>query len=297
MNAPTRPPSQPGSTAPHAWRRLFLLPLCLVAGSLAVSGLATWLVPGERSTAELLAEVRNRNGRDRWRALYALGRRLTDPRGRPAPARALLDAFEELCAHDPKAAACLGRLAAAHVPAELAAPALTRALATPYSFLKIHCALALADCGGPAALPALEPLTRDPDPGVRTAAAFAIGRRGGDRGIPVLAALLGDAETAVRWNAALGLAALGSDAGSAILAKLLDRRYVTTVSARRHGPPTTRGQRNDVAHVLINGIRAAARLSAAAFRRPILRLANGDADPRVRDAAQRALRLTRGENR
>jgi HEAT repeat protein len=276
-------------------RQLIIVPLCLVCTIAAIAAFMAWLIHDGRDVNTLIGKVRSSAGRERWHAVYELRRCLSDDAASdPHLSDNLLALFDEVTVSDPTTAACLARLLGTHVAPERAAPALARALSTPHNLLRIHAALALAHAGQPAVLPALEPLLADDDAGVRKAAAFAVGRLGTPEAAASLEPLLGDPDVAVRWNAALALASLGSEASSSLVRRLLDRSYLREVAESRKRQGRSAMSDEVVTHVMVNALRAAARLPATDLREPIALLSRKDPSPRVRQTAHRALAVIDG---
>ena len=318
---------QPRLTGRAVLVRFILYPLLVVSGCVLAFGLIWWVSHDARTPAELLATVRNADGRERWQAAHEFARRVAaDPtlRSDRNLGRQVVAVFGATRVDDPAVAGylaqVLGLLAGetpALPPAEVEA-ALVEALAggagvppVKDAALRIRVALALADVGGAESTSALATLLDDEDGGVRKAAAYAIARltsRGllspvppwdqpartprSDKAVAnavrLLTPLLRDRQEDVSWNAALGLAALGSDAGVDVLRRTLDRSYLNSVSSRRQSQGRGMTSR-EVSDVMVNAVRAAARLERAAFRETLLQLRDEDEDPRVQEAARLAL--------
>jgi hypothetical protein len=82
---------------------------------------------------------------------------------------------------------------------------------------------------------------------------------------------------------------VGSDAGAEVLLRMLDRSYLDGVSARLLAEGRRGMTDQEVAEVIVNAVRAAARLDRPELARAIERLWNGDESPRVREAARIAI--------
>ena len=278
-------------------RRLVLYPLLVAAGCVLAFTLVRWMTHDSRTAEELTSVIRNSDGRRRWQAAHELARRVkAEPEVRADPKlwRQAASLFAKTSTDDPLVAAYMARMLVLMAP-EGTESVLRDGLASQDGSLRIHVALALAEVGDVETVSALAPLLEDEDSGVRKAAAYAVGRLGGREATGLLIPLLGDQEVDVRWNAALGLAALGSDAGADVLLRMLNRSYLDGISARRLAEGRRGMTDQEVAEVVVNAVRAAARLDRPELASAIEQLWNGDESPRVREAARIAIdRMDRG---
>ncbi len=310
-------PSRPQARAPL--RQLLLYPLIVAGGCALAFGAIGWLTEDPRTPEDLLNLVHNAEGRQRWQAAHELARRgaaddalRTD---RQLGCR-VVSLFSSAREDDTEVAGYLARVLALMAP-EGAEAALVEALASSHgrdrsgsASLRIQVALALEEVGTAGSISALAPLLTDEDGGVRKAAAYALARLANCRiqtaptlraqeaivhAVELLVPLLGDREVDVRWNAALGLATLGSDAGYDVLQEMLNRDCLNEVSARSRGQGGRGMDGREVSDVMVNAVRAAARLERPELRGALEGLRDKDESPRVREAACLALARIDGE--
>lgn len=278
-------------------RQFVLYPLLVACGGVATFTLVCWMTHDSRTAEDLLNTVRVADGRQRWQAAHELARRIAaDPALRcdATLGSQVVSLFGATRVEDPQVAGYLAHVVGL-MACDQAGPALAKALDCDNVSLRIQVVLALAEVGGNGAVPALAPLLDADDDGVRKAAAHALGKLGGEETVPLLIPLLADREEDVRWNAALALAASGSDAGSSVLRQMLDRRYLDEVGTKRHAEADRRLTGAQASEVMINAVRAIARLSSSDFRRVLEHLRDEDEDLRVQEAARLALDRINGE--
>ena len=290
--------------------RFFLVPLVLVAASLAIfAGLGAVVGKGPPTTEDIVRAIAEGGKNARWQAAQELSNQVArgeiDLRKDERLVHTVADAFEKARAggDDPRViqhlAVLLGRSGA---PA--ARPALEKALADGNPDVRIFAVAALAEMGDPGTVDALLPRLEDLDPGVRAIAAFAVagvaGRSGG-RGTPegraALAKALRDPAVDVRWNAAFGLARLGDPAGADVVWSLLHRDFVRSNLVKGDGAgggllspggadPASPEEREE--RVVLNALSAAYRLKDRSMAEGIGALAASDPSDAVRDWAMRA---------
>jgi len=308
-----------GAQARAPLRRLLLYPLIVAGGCALAFGVIGWLTQDPRTPEDLLNLVHNAEGRQRWQAAHELARRVaTDDtlRADRQLGRRVVSLFSSVREDDTEVAGYLARVLALMAP-EGAEATLVEALASSSgrdrggsASLRIQVALAIEELGTAESISALAPLLNDEDGGVRKAAAYAVARLASRRLQPawtpqaqqavthtveLLVPLLGDREVDVRWNAALGLATLGSDAGSDVLQGMLDRNYLSGASARSPGEGGLGMNGREASDVMVNAVRAAARLERPELRDALEGLRESDQSPRVREAARLALARIDGE--
>jgi HEAT repeat protein len=149
---------------------------------------------------------------------------------------------------------------------------------------------ALKSVGDPGAIPPLtEVLRRSPDAGLRMAAANALGSLPGEESVEALDAALADPELWVRRNAALSLSA--HRRGERAVPHLLEMLDPSNLSFLRDPDGELRRQALKSAIEALAGL---GELSAV----PLLEgLAKSDPDPRVQNAALKALEELRQSRR
>lgn len=144
---------------------------------------------------------------------------------------------------------------------------------------------ALAVLGDPAAAPAVIPFLNHSDNYLRLGAAAALQALPGEETMAALRSLLGDSDLALRGMAAVSLSHLGDDAGHAVLLDLVDQATYDAIQAEDPGKYT---DPNLVQNNRIRALQALARLGHPADLALFNRIADGEADLRVREAAMRA---------
>lgn len=277
--------------APALAVQFFLIPLAVVAVTVAVYVGFRSLLTVDRSPQDYLVEIRNGGSGRRWPAAYELARLMADPKVRAdrTLAPALMSAFEASKNDDPRVrqylALAIGRLAPP-MPAT-AVRDLTGALDDPDSGAQITIIWALGSSGDPAVVPTLEPLFKTGDAGIRKTVVYALGALPGDAQLGTLRAALQDTAPDVRWNAAVALARHGSHDGVPVLKQMLDRAYVEQIVKRSVGQDS---DDDPIADVMIVGLRAAGTLKDAALRASVTSLSQQDRSMKVREAAIEALK-------
>jgi hypothetical protein len=279
--------------APALAVQFFLIPLAVVAVTVAGYMGFRSLIADARSPQDYLTEIRRGGSDRRWPAAYELSRLMADPKVRADKtlAPALVKAFQQSTG-DPQVrrylALAIGRLDPP-LPSDAVAD-LTQALDDPDSQTRISVIWALGSSGDPAVVARLLPLYAAPagDAGIRKMVVYALGALPGAAQIDTLRTALEDAAPDVRWNAAVALARHGNRDGVPVLRQMLDRAYV------EHA--VTRDVRQDddqdpIADVMIGGLRAAATLKDESLRPSVTTLSQHDRSLRVREAALEALKV------
>src|SRR5436305_5658596 len=219
-------PRNPLVAAPALAVQFFVIPLTVVAVTVAVYVGFRSLLADDRSAKDYLAEIQNGGSDRRWPAAYELSRLMSDPKVRADKtlAPALIKAFRA-AQNDPDVrrylALAIGRL---DPPLPAAAIAdLTTALDDPDSQTRISVIWALGSSGDEAVVPRLIPLyhAQDADAGVRKMVVYALGALPGDTQLDTLRTALQDSTPDVRWNAAVALARHGRSEGTAVLHQML----------------------------------------------------------------------------
>jgi HEAT repeat protein len=282
----------PLAAAPALAVQFFLIPLTVVAITVAVYVGFRSLLTDQRTAQDYLAEIRNGGSDRRWPAAYELSRMMADPKVRSdrTLGPALVKAFQE-SKDDAQVrrylALAIGRLEP--LPAD-AVSALTQALGDPDSETRISVIWALGSSGDGAVVPQLIPLYQAPDadPGIRKMVVYALGALPGETQIDLLRTALQDSTADVRWNAAVALARHNRSEGVSVLRQMLDRPYVEQTVKREVRQDE---DRDPIADVMISGLRAAATLKDPSLRPLVANLSQQDRSMKVRQAALEALKV------
>jgi len=283
----------PLAAAPALAVQFFLIPLAVVAITVAVYVGFRSMLADARTPQDYLAEIQRGGSDRRWPAAYELSRLMADPKVRADKtlAPALVKAFRDSRGDSPVRrylALAIGRLDPP-LPADAVAD-LTAALDEPDSETRISVIWALGSSGDPAVVPRLVPLYTgaDADPGVRKIVVYALGALPGDAQVTTLRTALQDSVADVRWNAAVALARHGSHEGVPVLRQMLDREYVQKTVTREVRQDE---DRDPIADVMISGLRAAASIRDDTLKPSIATLSQTDRSMKVREAAIEALRV------
>ena len=279
--------------APALAVQFFLIPLTVVAVTVAVYLGFRSLLADDRSPKEYLAEIRNGGSDRRWPAAYELSRLMANPKVRADKtlAPALVKAFQE-SKNDPDVrrylALAIGRLDPP-LPADAVAD-LTHALDDPDGQTRISVIWALGSSGDEAVVSHLVPLylAQDTDAGIRKMVVYALGALPGETQIDTLRTALQDSTPDVRWNAAIALARHGRSEGTAVLREMIDRPYVERNVKR---DVRQDDDQDPIADVMISGIRAGAAIKDASMKTTIETLSQQDRSMKVRQAAIEALKV------
>ncbi|HUK35264.1 MAG TPA: HEAT repeat domain-containing protein, partial [Vicinamibacterales bacterium] len=282
----------PLAAAPALAVQFFLIPLTVVAVTVAVYVGFRSMLADDRSPKDYLAEIQNGGSDRRWPAAYELSRLMSNPKVRADKtlAPALVKAFRD-SKNDPDVrrylALAIGRLDPP-LPSDAIAD-LTQALDDPDSQTRISVIWALGSSGDEAVVSRLVPLYQAPDadPGIKKMIVYALGALPGDAQIDTLRTALQDSTPDVRWNAAVALARHGRSEGAAVLHEMLDRAYVERTVKRDVRQDE---DQDPIADVMISGIRAGAAIRDASLKPAIETLSHDDRSMKVRQAALEALR-------
>ena len=283
----------PLAAAPALAVQFFLIPLIVVAVTVAVYVGFRSLLADDRSPKDYLAEIQNGGSDRRWPAAYELSRLMSNPKVRADKtlAPALIKAFRD-SKNDPDVrrylALAIGRLDPPLPDAAIAD--LTQALDDPDSQTRISVIWALGSSGDAAVVPRLVPLytAPDADPGIKKMIVYALGALPGDTQIDTLRTALQDSTPDVRWNAAVALARHGRSEGTTVLREMLDRAYVERTVKR---DVRQDDDQDPIADVMISGIRAGAAIKDASLKPAIETLSHEDRSMKVRQAALEALKV------
>lgn len=312
----------PVTAAPAYAVQFFLIPLAVVAVTVAVYVGFRSLVTDSRTAREYLAIIETGSMSDRWPAAYELSRLMADPQVSrdPTLGPALIRAFRASkdegrggwCGGVSECppvrrylALAIGRLTPP-LPAE-AVPALVEALDDADSETVINAIWALGSLGDPAVVPHLEPMYRSEDPGIRKVTVYVLGALPGEQQQRVLATALNDPVVDVRWNAAVALARHQRTEGVPVLRRMLDRSYVeeaVALARARTGPverPASGGVfleavDDPAGDVMISALQALAGLRGparqdASLQEVVAGLSESEPNLRVREAAMETLKI------
>jgi HEAT repeat protein len=191
--------------------------------------------------------------------------------------------------------ALLIRLALAQLSAQFGDPEAFEKLAwflelsdaqDPEGKLRGPALVALSWLGDPRAAERVIPYLRHADPYLRQSAAAALQRLPGPATVEALRAALDDPSLEFRGMAAISLSHLGDPSGSAVLRELVDP---ATFAAEHEREPRKWAGGELIQQTRLQAVRALGRLEREEDRALLRRLADGDEDPAVREAAMRAL--------
>ena len=304
-------PRNPIVAAPALAVQFFLIPLAVVAITVAVYVGFRSLMTDDRRAPDYLSELRNGGSDRRWPAAYELSRMMADPKVRSdrSLAPALVSAFERAKDDDPRVrrylALALGRLDPPLPP--VAIDVLMKSLDEPdqawspdllsriagwsdieVGEARISTIWALGSSGDPSVVPKLQPLYVSKDAGIRKIVVYALGALPGDAQLVTLRTALQDEALDVRWNAAVALARHGNHEGVSVLRQMLDRHYVEQAVKRVVRQDE---DRDPIADVMISGLRAAATLKDDTLKVSVTNLSLQDRSMKVRQAAIEALKV------
>src|SRR5665213_123146 len=283
----------PITAAPALAVQFFLIPLTVVAVTVAVYVGFRSMLADDRTPRDYLTQIQNGGSDRRWPAAYELSRLMADPKVRAdkSLAPALVKAFLE-STNDPEVrrylALAIGRLDPP-LPADAVA-GLTRALDDPDSQTRLSVIWALGSSGDEAVVPRLVALYQSPDidAGIRKMIVYALGALPGDMQVDTLSTALQDSAPDVRWNAAVALARHGRSEGTTVLREMIDRAYVERTVKRAVRQDE---DQDPIADVMISGIRAGAAIKDASLKTTIETLSQQDRSMKVRQAAIEALKV------
>jgi HEAT repeat protein len=285
-------PRNPLTAAPALAIQFFLVPLTVVAVTVAVYAGFRSMVSDNRSAEDYLNEIRTGGTSRRWPAAYELSRLMSDPtvRADKALAPALIKAYEDARGDEPRVrqylALAIGRLDPPLPPRAVAD--LSGALEDSDTEARIGAIWALGSSGDPAVVPRLQATFDSPDPGIRKMVVYALGALPGEAQLVTLRTALSDPVADVRWNAAVALARHGSRDGESVIRQMLDRAYVEQNVKR----DVRQDEDNDpIADVIVSGLRAAASLKDESLQPTVVQLSQGDRSMKVRQAAIEAVKV------
>ncbi len=269
--------------------RFFLVPLLVVGTAVGIFLLFSLMTFERRSPRDYLAEVRGGSAGRRWQAAFELSRRIGGMK--PGPEREAIAAeslrlFQTLSparAEDVRVRRYLV-LVLGKLGNRSAVPALLAAAKDPDPETRLYSIWALGMLGDRRALDAVLEASRAEDAGMRKMAAYVLGKLGDPRAAPRLHVLLEDRVPDVRWNAAIALASLRDGSGLPVLRSMIDREALgrqAQLSA------------DQAEAAMVNALKAFELLRDEGSLPLLEKVARGDPNLRVRDAARRAIEATR----
>ncbi len=265
--------------------RFVLIPLIVVGMVIFIIVLFGNLALQEKSVKDYLYDIRSGSKSERWQAAYHLSNLFANPKkDYEEQARKnlpeILLIYHQVKGTDPEIrrylALTLGRLRDRR-----AVPALIDSANDNDSQTVIWSLWALGSIGDKEATPLLLEKLENSDPGIRIMSAYALGVMNDARAIPALQGHLDDSSAEVSWNAAIALARLGDPSGAPLLLKMMDRNYLGSVA--KMSEPSKK-------ELMINTIKASAKLHHPQLTEKIKALSTTDPDPGIRNEAMQALR-------
>jgi len=265
--------------------RFVLVPLIVVGVVVFLIVLFGNLALKEQSVKDYLYDIRSGSKSERWQAAYHLSNLLANPKkDYEEQARKnlpeILLIFNQSKQTDPEIRRYLA-LALGRLRDPRAVPALTESANDEDSQTVIWSLWALGAIGDQQATPILLTKLDDSDSGIRTMSAYALGVLNDPKSIPALQGHLDDASQEVSWNSAIALARMNDSSGAVILRQMLDRNYLNGITSMN---PDSKKE------LLINAIKASAKLKDQRLIEQIKVLSTGDPDPAVRNEAIQALK-------
>lgn len=264
---------------------LFILPLLIVVGAVAVFLFFGVIAHEDKPASEYLAEVTGGGINEPWQAAFHLAQMLAvddSLRGDEATANAIVRALEHRNAEDPQVRQFLV-LALGSVGHPSSVPVLVPLLDDEDADVRLKALMALGSIGAPAAstaAPGAADLLDDEDVGIRTYAAYLLGTLENEAAVESLRVALNDAAFPVRGNAAVALARLGDNAGLDELRRMIDRAYLGD------NPDLSPQQQQDA---MIAAIQALGLLDARETEEQLQDVHENDPDLRVRETARLVL--------
>ncbi len=260
----------------------FILPLLLVIGGISVFLMFGVLAHENVDPAEYLPEINGRGINEPWQAAFHLSQQLQfndELHGDQDFAEQVVDSMEKAEEADPRIRRFLA-IALGRIGHTVAVPTLVGRLADNDTEVRVNALWALGIIGdASAAGPVAEQLAAD-SADVRTMAAYVLGVFREPATSPQLQVALGDPIPAVRWNSAVALGLMQDASGAALLGQMIDRSYL-------EGTPGVVA--SDHATTMLAALVALEQLGPAGLDERLTALQESDPDPRIRDAARKAL--------
>jgi HEAT repeat protein len=264
--------------------RFILVPLILVGIVVFIIVLFGQMALKDKSVRDYLYDIRTGSQSERWQAAYHLSNLLANPKKDYASeARAELPEimliFKKSEGKDPEIRRYLA-LAMGRLKDPRAIPALEEGLNDEDSQTVIWSIWALGNIGDKSATPFILQKLEDQDAAIRIMSAYVLGAIADPKSIPPLQAHLEDSSPEVQWNSALALARMHDPSGAGLLLKMLNRSYLAQF------PNLSEPKKEEL---MVNAIHASQKLKDKTLTDQIKVLSTSDPNPRVRDAAIKAL--------
>ncbi|MFQ6607799.1 MAG: HEAT repeat domain-containing protein [Fidelibacterota bacterium] len=262
----------------------FVVPFLIAAFAVLVFGLFRLITYDGRDAFDLLTQIRTGSHSQRWQAAVDLSKLIQNPNLVPTGdkfVREIILAYQEAKHDDPRVQQYL-TLSMGRAGRSEFVPLLISDLSLARGDNQITLIHALGLLGDERALLPLMELAEDPNARIRLEAIISLGNIGNEQATPILEKALYDSEPNVRWDAAIALAKMGNNSGRQILINLLDREYLLKykeVDAKER------------TEAILIAIQVAAYLDDDELNDILKHLSNNDPDLRIRDEAQKALRL------
>jgi HEAT repeats/PBS lyase HEAT-like repeat len=264
--------------------RFILVPLILVGVVIFLIILFGQMALKEKSVRDYLYDIRTGSQSERWQAAYHLSNLLANPKKdyvtetkKELPEMMLI--FKKAEGKDPEIRRYLV-LAMGRLKDPRAIPALEEGMYDEDSQTALWSIWALGNIGDQSVTSVILEKLESQDPAIRIMSAYVLGALADPKAIPALQAHLEDSSEEVQWNSALALARLHNDTGSGLLLKMMSRDYLSGFSSL--GEPKKE-------ELMVNTIHASQKLKNDALLDQIKILSTTDPNPRVRDAAIKAL--------
>lgn len=286
--------------------QLVVIPLAVVLFCVALGALFMWLTAERKDFKDYVGALRSSSGEKRsnqaqfllnyvqeskrWQGIFDVTAQMSADREKfladnPHAVADIAGVFEEAKGHDAKTRRYLA-LVLGLLGDKEAAPTLRGGLSDGDADTAKNCVWALGRLRDDESAPQIIELTRHDDASVRLMAIFVLGTLDHPQAHAVMAAALNDPNDLVRWNAAFGLASKGDAAGRDVLVQLLDKPYVD-----KFGDVTPENrQRYRIAAVTL-----LAKVDRQAAVPALEKVAAGDADLQVRNAAIQQLKELKGK--
>ena len=266
----------------------FILPLLLVIGGISIFLMFGVLAHEDVNPADYLPEINGRGINEPWQAAFHLSQQLQfndELHGDEDFARQVVDSMNKADDGDPRIrrflAVALGRIGHA-----AAVPTLVAHLDDEDTEVMVNSLWALGTIGDPAAADAVAERLQSDDGDVRTMAAYVLGALQAPSTAAPLRVALNDPIPAVSWNSAVALGMMNDAAGAALLTRMIDRDFLASVPGVMESDHST---------TMLAALAALEQLGQPGLDEQLTTLQNSDPDPRVRDAARKALAAARAQ--